>query len=119
MSIKINDQCRLAPASCSAAGLATELTELTNKYIELGLSPEQAASVFAHAADSALDCLKWEPMITRIAHEKIKESAMLLKLHWSPKPPNRYWVELLRPILVAEFHVRVEFGVEHVVCPAY
>jgi hypothetical protein len=77
-----------SPASCSAADLASELTELTNRYIELGLSPEQAASVFAHAADSALGCLKWEPTKTRIAHDNIQKAVILLESHWMPKPPN-------------------------------
>lgn len=78
----------LPPATCWAADLATELTELTNKYIELGLSPEQAASVFAHAADSALGCLKWEPTKTRIAHDSIQKAVILLESHWMPKLPN-------------------------------
>ena len=71
-----------------ADAFATELTELTSRHIELGLTTEKAASVFTHAADSALDCLKWEPMITRKAHEKIKDAAMLLNHHWQPNPPN-------------------------------
>jgi hypothetical protein len=85
---KPQEQAGLAPATCSADGLATDLTELTNKYIELGLSPEQAASVFAHAADSALSCLKWEPTKTRIAHDSIQKAVILLESHWMPKPPN-------------------------------
>jgi hypothetical protein len=86
--IEIRGQCPLAPATCSAAAFATELTALTNKYIALGLSPEQAAGVFAHAADSALCHLKWEPTKTRMAHDSVQQAAILLASHWMPKPPN-------------------------------